>query len=427
MSTTSEFIRITQRDLPYPTFDADNHLYENRDALTKFLPSGYEGVVRYVEIDGRTKLAIAGRISNFIPNPTFSRVAVPGGAGFDVTLGDEGGRENHVEQLGFQKLMAMPSIDAFFDPEPRLELMREMGIDRTLLWPTLASAIEERLAHDPDAVCVVLHALNEWLHEHWTYVYANAIYSTPIISLAAGNDVAIRELEYIAERGAKIFLIRVAPVPTWKGRKSFALPEFDPFWERVQELDLTVGMHSGDSGYQRYTNEWEGLGDQEAVISAKSMRKTSPAFLLLSSEKHNLVDAIASIIGHGLATRFPRLRFVPVEFQSTWIRPFFTRLQHTADTSSILFDEDPVAVFNRNIWVHAFHEGDPKGLIEMGLAADHLMFGSDFPHPEGMADPLAYAEVVGGMPADQQALIMGGSLERAMRIGVDLESGTGPA
>ena len=111
--------------------------------------------------------------------------------------------------------------------------MKEMGIDRTLLWPTLASVLEERVADDPDAVCAVVHALNQWMHEHWTYVYSDAIYSTPIISLAAGNAPAIEELEYIHERGAKIFLIRVAPVPTWKGRKSFALPEFDPFWERV--------------------------------------------------------------------------------------------------------------------------------------------------------------------------------------------------
>ena len=60
----------------------------------------------------------------------------------------------------------------------------------------------------------------------------------------------------------------------------------------------------------------------------------------------------------------------------------------------MLFDEDPVEVFNRNVWVHVFHEPDPKGLIDLGIPVDHLMFGSDFPHPEGMADPLAYAEVV---------------------------------
>src|SRR5689334_14914404 len=205
-------------------------------------------------------------------------------------------------------MMVMPGIDAFFDPEPRLELMKEMGIDRTLLWPTLASVLEERLADDPDAAVVLVHALNEWMHEHWSYVYSDAIFATPIVSLAAGNDAAIAELEFVHERGAKIFLLRVAPVPTWQGRKSFALAEFDPFWERVQELDLVVGMHAGDAGYGRYINEWEGLGDAEMSID-RHARRASPAFIRLSSEKDNLVDAMASIIGHGLATRFPDLKF----------------------------------------------------------------------------------------------------------------------
>jgi len=415
--TSTEYIQITHRELPFSTFDSDNHLYENQDALTKFLPPEYQGIIRYVDIGGRTKLAIQDKISDYIPNPTFNRVAVPGGAGMDITKGGEGFNRPGAG-AGFGKMVAMPSLDAFFDPEPRLELMKEMGIDRTLLWPTLASALEERMANDPDAVCVVIHALNEWMHEHWSYVYSDAIYSTPIVSLAAGNDVAIAELEYVAERGAKIFLIRVAPVPTWKGRKSFALPEFDPFWERVAELDLVVGMHSGDAGYTRYTNEWEGLGDREMVITAKSKaRQSSPAFLALSSEKDNLVDAMASIIGHGLATRFPTLKFMPVEFASSWIRPFYAKLQRTYDRASVLFDENPVDVFNRNVWVHAFHEPEPKGIIDLGVPVDHIMFGSDFPHPEGMEDPLAYSAVVADLPLEQQALIMGGSLEKAMKVG----------
>ena len=413
MSDT-QYIQVTHRELPYPTFDADNHLYENRDALTKFLPREWSGIIKYVEVDGRTKLAIRDRISNYIPNPTFGKVAVPGGAGYDVTKGGKGFGEGG-KGVGFTKLVAMPGIDAFFDPEPRLELMKEMGIDRTLLWPTLASAIEERLADDPDAACAVIRALNEWMHEHWTYVYSDAIYATPIISLAV-LERAMEELELIHERGARVFLIRVAPVPTWRGRKSFALPEFDPFWERVQELDLTVGMHSGDPGYHRYVNEWEGLGDQEMSIDRHS-RKASPAFLKLMSEKDSLIDAMASIIGHGLATRFPRLRFLPVEFGSTWIRPFYAKLQRAWEQAPILFDENPVEVFNRNIWVHAFHEPDPKGLIELGIPVDHIMFGSDFPHPEGMADPLAYSEVVADLPLEQQGWIMGGSLEKAMRVG----------
>jgi predicted TIM-barrel fold metal-dependent hydrolase len=335
----------------------------------------------------------------------------------DVTKGGSGfGTGEGTGGLHQRKLVVMPGIDAFFDPEPRLALMKEMGIDRTLLWPTLASALEERVADAPDVAIAVIHALNEWMHEHWSFVYSDAIYSTPIISLALGADRAIEELEWIYERGAKIFLIRVAPVPTWQGRKSFALPEFDPFWERVQELDVVVGMHSGDPGYHRYLNEWEGLGDQEMSI-AKNARRANPAFVTLSSQKDSLVDAMASIIGHGLATRFPKLRFMPVEFSSSWIRPFYQKLQRAAEKQMVLFDENPVDVFNRNVWVHIFHEPDPQGIIDLGVPVDHLMFGSDFPHPEGMNDPLAYSEIVKDLPMEHQKLIMGGSLERAMKVG----------
>jgi predicted TIM-barrel fold metal-dependent hydrolase len=410
VSVTEDFIYVRERRLPFPTFDADNHMYENRDALTKFVPKQYEGIIKYIDINGRTKLAINEMISDYIPNPTFTRVGVPGGFGHDVTKG--GGGFDTSNPVAGKKVRVMPGVDAFFDPEPRVALMKDMGIDRTLLWPTLASLVEERLADNPDATCVVVHALNEWIHEHWSYVYGDAIYSTPIISLAV-LERAMEELEYIAERGAKIFFLRSAPVPTWRGRRSFALPEFDPFWERVQELDLIVGMHSTDSGYNRYINEWEGWGDREY---RPFVRPGAPAFQALASEKSPLIDSLASIIGHGLATRFPRLKFMPVEIASTWVRPFAAKLHRQYEASPVLFDENPFEVFTRNVWIHAFHERDPKGLIDLGIPVDHIMFGSDFPHPEGMEDPLAYIEVVSDLPMETQALIMGGSLAKAMNL-----------
>ena len=117
--TDTEYIQITHRQLPYTTFDADNHMYENSDALTKYLPPEYEGVIKYVEINGRTKLAIRDKISDYIPNPTFGKVAAPGAAGMDVTQG--GGGFGHTGGgLHQKKLVVMPGIEAFFDPEPRM-------------------------------------------------------------------------------------------------------------------------------------------------------------------------------------------------------------------------------------------------------------------------------------------------------------------
>ena len=66
-------IYVRERRLPYETFDADNHLYENQDALTKFLPKNYKDAIKYVDVDGRKKLAIRDHISQYIPNPTFER------------------------------------------------------------------------------------------------------------------------------------------------------------------------------------------------------------------------------------------------------------------------------------------------------------------------------------------------------------------
>jgi hypothetical protein len=108
---------------------------------------------------------------------------------------------------------------------------------------------------------------------------------------------------------------------------------------------------------------------------------------------------------------------MPVEFQAEWIRPFVHRIQAAYERSPVLFDEDPFEVFKRNIYVHIFHEPAPQELLDMGLPADRLMFGSDFPHPEGIADPLAYSEVVENLAADDQKLIMGGTLAKALHAG----------
>jgi hypothetical protein len=72
-------------------------------------------------------------------------------------------------------------------------------------------------------------------------------------------------------------------------------------------------------------------------------------------------DGIASIIGHELVTRFPRLKFVPVEFAATWLRPFVQRIRDAYANPPVLFvEEDPFQVFARNTYVHAFHEPDPR-------------------------------------------------------------------
>ncbi|MDQ1430240.1 MAG: hypothetical protein QOF40_842, partial [Actinomycetota bacterium] len=69
---------MPSRILDFPIFDADNHMYETPDALTKFLDADFKDVIKYIDIAGRTKITVKGHISEYIPNPTFNVVAAPG-------------------------------------------------------------------------------------------------------------------------------------------------------------------------------------------------------------------------------------------------------------------------------------------------------------------------------------------------------------
>jgi predicted TIM-barrel fold metal-dependent hydrolase len=396
---------MPSRQLDFPVFDVDNHMYETRDALTKFLPEAYAGVIDYVEVRGRTKIAVRGRISDYIPNPTFDRVAVPGAQEEYFKVGNPEGKSRR-EIMG-RGIDARP---AFREPGPRLELMDELGLDRAVMWPTLASLVEERLRDDPDATHAVVHALNQWMLETWTFNYEDRIFPTPVISLPI-VERAIEELEWVTAQGAKIVLIRPAPVPGLRGPRSFALPEFDPFWELVQEKDVVIGMHASDSGYQRYLNEWEGVRDDEFTPF-----QGGSGFAAITGAGHrSIIDTIASAIGHGLCTRFPGIKITPVENGSGWVRPLLHDMEQAYAFHPQLFEEDPVQVFKRNIFVHPFHEDDPKGLVAT-LGADNVLFGSDYPHPEGMADPISFVDDLEGLPTEDVAKVMGGNLSRLMNV-----------
>ncbi|HUC06010.1 MAG TPA: amidohydrolase family protein [Acidimicrobiales bacterium] len=389
----------------FPVFDADNHMYETTDAFTRFLPDRYQGLIKYVQVNGRTKIAVRNVISEYIPNPTFEVVGRPGAS-------EEYFKHGNPEGKSRRELMGEPirSPEAFFSPEPRLALMDELGLDRALMWPTLASLLEERLATDPKATHVAIHALNQWMHEHWTFNFKGRIFPAPVITLPIVSE-AIKELEWVVERGAKIILIRPAPVPGYDGRRSFALPEFDPFWQKVTEADITVGMHASDDGMTRYYNQWEGIAEGELLPFV-----TKSAFMdIMHTQGRGIFDTVASLIGHGLLSRFPTLRILPVENGSAWVRPLIEAIGHSYAHEPGLYDEDPLEVLTRNIWIHPFHEEDPRGLIEL-VGADRVVFGSDYPHIEGMSEPLSYVDELAGLSHDDIARVMGGNLAEAMKV-----------
>ena len=116
---------MTNNAVDFPIFDADNHMYETTEAFTKFLPKQYEGLIKYVQFNGRTKIAVRNVISDYIPNPTFEVVGRPGAQEAYFKEGNPEGKSRR-ELIG----EAMRSPEGFFSPEPRLKIMDELGLDR---------------------------------------------------------------------------------------------------------------------------------------------------------------------------------------------------------------------------------------------------------------------------------------------------------
>lgn len=396
---------MPSRQLDFPVYDADNHMYETTDSFTRHLPREYDGLVKYVQVNGRTKIALRNVISDYIPNPTFEVVAQPGAQEEYFKEGNKEGK-SHREILG----KPMKAIPAFRDPAARIELMDEMGLQGALMWPTLASLLEERLGDDVLATHAVIHALNQWMLDDWTFNYQDRIFPTPVINLGI-VDRAIEELDYVIQNGARVILIRPAPVPGLFGKRSMALPEFDPFWAKVAEADILVGLHASDSGYQRYVNEWEGVRDGEML----PFKGRSAFATIMGHFSRPVVDTIISLIAHGLCTRFPTLRFAPVENGSNWVRPVLDALDSGYHFAPHDFEEHPVEVFKRNIFVHPFHEEDVPGLVNL-LGPDRVIFGSDWPHPEGLADPISYVDELKSLPDEDVRKVMGGNLARLLHV-----------
>jgi predicted TIM-barrel fold metal-dependent hydrolase len=389
--------------VPYPLFDADNHLYETEESLTRYLPKQYRSAIQYVQVNGRTKIALRGQISDYIPNPTFEVVARPGAMEDYFKNGNPEGKSRR-EIFGDP----MRSVPAFREPGPRLELMDELGVQRTLMFPTLASLVEERMRDDPELIHAAVHGLNQWLHEVWSFNYSDRIFTVPVISLPI-VDKAIAELEWVLERGARAILVRPAPVPGYRGPRSFALPEFDPFWKVVQDNGVLVAMHSSDSGYARYSSEWEGNNTEHLPFEVNTFR--------MVSEWRAVQDSVASWVCHGALYRFPELKVAVIENGTSWLSPLLETLADIYKKAPNAFPADPVEEIRNRIHVAPFFEDDMSHVVDL-LGVDRVLFGSDYPHPEGLADPLSFLDTLKGVDLNEEdkGKIMGGNLARLMSV-----------
>jgi predicted TIM-barrel fold metal-dependent hydrolase len=378
-------------ELGYRAFDADNHYYEAQDAFTRHLdPRLGPRTIQWADVGGRKYHLIAGRLSRAVVNPTFDPVAKPG-AMHDYFRGNPEGR-SPLEFLRDRERIR----PEYRDRDARLRALDEFELEAVWLFPTLGVLYEEPLKHDPEAVTLTFRAFNRWLEEDWGFAYRERIFAAPYLSLA---DVgwAVEELDWALARGARVVCLRPAPAWTADGPRSPADPCFDPFWARVAEAGITVVAHAGDSGYSSQGYARDGFTSSFDDHLAPNVR--------LFHIERAIHDFLATLLFDRLFERFPNVRLASVENGSEFLPDLLRQLRSAARKYVGWFREDPVETLRRHVWINPFWEDDVREVVAH-VGPERVIFGSDWPHIEGMPRPLDYVAELGAFDADARRRIL---------------------
>ena len=367
--------------LDYKAIDVDNHYYEPLDALTRHLDKKFKRRGVQMVADGKRTLAVIGdRVNHFIPNPTFDPIIVPG----CLDLLFRGEIPEGVDPASLMKVERLAEHPEYQNRDARVTVMNTQEIETVFMLPTFACGVEEALKHDIEATMASMHAFNLWLDEDWGFDRPDhRIIAAPIISLA-DPEKAVEEVEFVLARGAKMVLVRPAPVPGVVKPRSLGDRLHDPVWARLAEAGVPVGFHLSDSGYLAIAALWGGKSTFEG-FGAKD-----PLDQVLLDDRA-IHDTMASMIVHQVFTRHPKLKVASIENGSYFVHRLIKRLKKAANTAPKYFPEDPVEQLRNNVWIAPYYEDDLPELAEV-IGIDKILFGSDWPHGEGLESPVSFTE-----------------------------------
>ena len=376
-------------------FDADNHFYEPIDSFTRHLDRKFvDRGVKPIQDGKRVKVLMGGKVNTFIPNPTFDPIIVPGC--LDPLF--RGQIPEGVDPRSLFQVEPLSNHPEYQGRDDRIRVMDEQGLGAALLFPTFGCGVEEALKDDIPATMASLSAYNRWLEDDWGFAHQDRLFGVPMISLA-DPAAAVAEVESLFERGARMVHMRPAPVPAENGTsRSLGNKLHDPVWAALAEAGVPVAFHLGDSGYEaRFGPAWGGK-------STFGFGQNDPLGRVLS-EGRAIHDTVASLVVHGVFTRHPDLRIASIENGSDWIGLLAKHLKKQANQTPHVFAEDPLETLRNHVWTTPYLEEDLTALAEL-IGVERILFGSDWPHGEGVASPLDFADELGAFDADDRERIM---------------------
>ena len=375
-----------------PLFDADQHYYEPRDCFTRYMAEKSQPKAIHVVRgdDGRDAIWVGEKPFTFLD--------------WDF---DHHPKAGSLKQM--LKMMRTPdyanqvmedSQPAFYERKARLDTLDEQGVESCLMFPTLAVCVEHFMKDDSEQMYANVHAFNRWLLEEWSFGRDGRIFGVPLLSFL-NLDEAIKELDWLLAEGARFIAVRPGPA---FGR-SPADPYFDPIWARLDEARVPVAYHVAESGY----NELMGPAWGEAP-NPKSHRQSAFQWTNMYCDRP-IMDTLSALVFHNLFGRFPNIKVLSVENGSGWVSYLLKAMDkmggmgHNGPWIGGRIHERPSKILKRHLYVSPFHEDDVEELAQT-LGAEQVLFGSDYPHPEGLADPISFADGISNLSAGEKQSIM---------------------
>ena len=373
---------LADTGLGYPLFDVDNHYYEPANCFVDWVEPRYRDRALRIEVQGDGSEQLFFGDAPLVNDGTsfVGERCVKPGALREMLRSQQGGLPSDAA--------TEPTRPEYVDRDARMALMDRQGLESIFLFPSIAVMIEYWMQHDVELLYACFDGFNRWLDETWGFDHRSRIYAAPVISLR-DRDRAVAQLDDALVRGARVIVM--APGPAY-GR-SPADPHFDAFWSRVNEAKLAVVYHIGESGYlDRYSVDW----GEEA--NPKSYARSAFQWASFFGDRP-IMDTLSALILHNLFGRYPDVKVLSIENGSIWV-PYLLAVMDKMKGMGRggpwpggYVSGRPSEIFKQHIWVTPYHEEDVGGLIDR-IGAERVVFGSDFPHAEGLARPMDFAEVI---------------------------------
>ena len=379
-------------------FDCDTHIYEPRDAMTRYLPERFldRSIRPIANAHGKDVVLAGTRIATFNSEE---------GMGFDFAYRPGSLRQMLKEmQSGHSdaRYQAEPMKDEYVRRGPRLELLDTQQVAKCVVFPGALALSAEHYVADTEALYANLSAYNRWYDEAWGFNYQDRIYATALLSLR-DLDRAVALTDDIVARGAKVVLLPTGPA---YGR-SPADPYFDPVWSRLAEAGVVIALHIMPFWYFDALSPAWGHDPDPA-----SWHMSAWQWMNVYGERP-VVDTLSALIFDNLFGRFPRLNVLVAEHGASWVPHTLRHLDKSRGMGRNgpwiggRLRERPSEIFKRHVRVTPYPEDDIPTLIEeLGGDDRVLVFGSDFPHAEGVAKPADFEQLLTSLPQGMQRRIM---------------------